>query len=707
MTPLINVTENMVASVSPNTGNFMSLFDSDTTSFWFAGWGNYPSQIVIDLQTVHQIDKLRIYDGAGSPTAKFEFADSPMNVHSTVSHVLTQYMGWTDIAIGKAARFVYVTIDNPGGDKPISILEIYGISTGSGGGSTTPTLTYGEASQAICTNSFHWVPIDIVKPFAMVREYNYWSWYEGKQGVNAFEPSAETGANLDKHFAELKANNITPLFCLNQCPPWLNTYKEFEAEDRPTDTPTSKSDDPASYSYFARFMYQIAARYGRVAVPLEILTLDASNTPKSGLNLLEFISPWNEPDKWWKGPRGNIKANEYAALLSAVWDGHEGTIKGHMGIKNADPSMKVVLGGLTDMRQDYLNEMNNWFKTNRKDKKFCADVIDVHHYSGNYGTELFSPTAKGVAPETDSLKSKVAAFVNFTKMLLPNREIWMTEYGYDTGTKSPQRSTAYGGFSADEVQAMWNIRSFLEILAGGMDKAFVFNIYDESNDQFGIFQTSGVVRSRADGLTKKMAWNKFSELATKLKGLVFKGDESKQANVRNYKFANDDGSKVCLIMWSPTENGTTIPAYVYGGKSYFVSEMPSIVEVSATAGGTGGGTVGGANNKKVLITLDDTNKVGSKTTHEMLLAAGDELWVNGVKVTTDVLIVVKRAASPAVSAQNSPVPTPTATPITAPIAVPTALPPTALADTPQALPPSAAATTTKKKTTTKKTAVVQ
>jgi hypothetical protein len=698
MTPLINVTDTMVASVSPNTGNYMTLFDSDATSFWFAGWGNYPSQIVIDLQTVHQIDKLRIYDGTGSPTVKFEFADLPLTITSTVTHVLTQYMAWSEITINKAARYVYVTIDNPGGDKPIAALEIYAISTGAGGGTTGTTITYPEMSQALCTNSFHWVPIDVLTPFAMVREYNYWSWYEAKQGTNSFEPSAETGANLDKHFTELKENNIIPLFCMNQSPPWLNNYAGFDVDDRPTNTSTAKSDDPASYSFFARFMFQIAARYGRVAIPTNRLTVDGSNIPKSGLNLLEYISPWNEPDKWWEGVRGNIKANEYAALLSAVWDGHEGTIKGDVGIKTADPSMKVVLGGLTDIRQDYINDMNNWFKTNRKDKKFCADIIDVHHYSGNYGTELFSPTAKGVAPETDSLRSKVKMFVDYVKLVLPNKEIWMSEFGYDTGTNSPQRSGAYGGYSAEEVQAMWNVRSFLEIIAGGMDRAFVFNIYDESNDQYSIFQTSGVVRSRADGLTKKMAWNKFAELATKLKGLVFKGDESKQVNVRNYKFANADGSKVYLIMWSPTENGTTVPAYTYGGKSYFVSEMPSIVDVSPTAGGgTGGGTGGGANNKKVLITLDDTNKVGSKTTHELLLAAGDELWVNGIKVTNDVQIVVKRAASPAVSALN--------VPVVAPLAVPTSLPP--IADVaPQLLPPSAAAAPTKK-ATTKKTAVVK
>ncbi len=696
MAPIINVTDIMVSSLSPNAGNFMTLFDGDATSFWFAGWGNYPAQIVIDLQTVHQIDTLRVYDGTGTPTIKFEFADTPLVITHTITHALAQYMALTDIAVGKAARYIYVSMDAPGGDKPIAALEIYGISTGLGGGVVTPPATvYGDTAKAMCTNSFHWVPLDILTPFAMVREYNYWSWYEGKQGVNAFEPSADTGAKLDTHFAELKANNIVPLFCINQSPPWLNTYTGFDVDDRPANTSTAQSDDPASYSYFARFMFQVAARYGRVAISDKRLTVDALNTPKSGLNLLDYISPWNEPDKWWKGPRGNIKANEYAAILSAVWDGHEGKIPGDVGVKNADPSMKVVLGGLTDIRLDYVNDMNNWFKANRKDKKFCADVIDVHHYSGNYGQNLFSPTAKGISPEADNLRAKVKVWADAVRLLLPNKELWMTEYGYDTGTNSPQRSGTYGGYSAEEVQAMWNIRSFLEILAGGMDKAFVFNIYDESNDQFGIFQTSGIVRSRADGLTKKMAWTRFSDMATKLKGLTFKGDQSKQANVRNYMFSNTDGSKVFLFMWSPTENGTTVPAYIYNSKSYFVSEMPSLVDVSPNAGSSTTG--GGANNKKVLIAIDDTNKVGSRTTHELLLAAGDEIWVNGVKITTDVQIVVKRAASPVVSATSTPIAPPNAT------TEPTGMPPVANS-TPQMAPPSAG---TAIKTTAKKAAVVK
>jgi hypothetical protein len=671
---MIKVTDTMVSSLTPFTGNPMSLFDGDVSTFWFAGWGNYPAQIVIDLQTVHQIDNFKIYDGTGTPTIKFEFADKPLTITHTVSYPLPQYMAWTDIPIAKTARYIYVTIDNPGGDKPIAALEIYGISTGTGGGVVTaPPIVYGDVAKALCTNSFHWVPLNVLTPFSMVREYNYWSWYEGKQGVNAFQPSAETGANLDTHFAELKENNIEPLFCMNLSPPWLNTYTGFDPDDRPANSGDAKSDDPASYSYFARFMFQVAARYGRATIEEKRLTLDASNTPKSGLNLLNYISPWNEPDKWWKGVRGNIKANEYAALLSAVWDGHEGRIVGDYGIKNADPSMKVVLGGLTDIRQDYLHDMNTWFKANRTDKQFCADVIDVHHYSGNYGQNLFAPTAKGISPEADGLRAKVKTLVDYVHLVLPNRELWMTEFGYDTGTNSPQRSTAYGGYSAEEVQAMWNVRSFLEILAGGMEKAFVFNIYDENNDQFGIFQTSGVVRSRADGLTKKVSWNKFFEIATKLKGLVFKGDQSTQANVRNYLFANADASKAFTIMWSPTENGTTVPTYLYNGKSYFVAEMPSIVDVSPTAGtGGGGGTGGGANNKKLAISIDDTNKVGSKTTHELMLAAGDEVWVNGVKTSADISIVIKRATSPSVSAAS-----PTTSTGATPAAAPTMAPPTA------------------------------
>jgi hypothetical protein len=74
-----------------------------------------------------------------------------------------------------------------------------------------------------------------------------------------------------------------------------------------------------------------------------------------------------------------------------------------------------------------------------------------------------------------------------------------------------------------------------------------------------------------------------------------------------------------------------------------------------------------------LVTLDDTNKVGSKTTHELLLAATDELWVNGVKVTGNVQIVVKRAATPALSALEIPTTTSQKASTTAPqMAPPTA-----------------------------------
>jgi hypothetical protein len=684
MAALISVTNAMVTGLSPNPGNFMSLFDGNDTTFWFANWGNYPAKIVIDLQTTHQIDKFRVFDGYGSPTVKFGFADAPFEVTSTINHPLTGFLQWADVPVNKTARFIYVEIADPQGDKPLGGLEIFAVSAGGGTPSVatpkeTPTYNYGEASQTICTNSFHWVPLDILTPFSIVREYNYWNWYEAKKGINAFEPSFETNAYLDTHFAELKAKGIKPLFCNNLSPSWMNTYADYDQDDRPTDTPTALSDAPASYSYIARFMFQFTARYGRATIAANRLTIDASNTKKSGLNLVEYVSPWNEPDKWWKGARGNIKANEYAAMLSAIWDGHEGRIAGDVGVKKADPTMKVVLGGLTDFRIDYIADMYAWFKANRTDKVFCADIIDLHHYSGNYGKELFASYAKGVAPETEDFKGLLKQAVDYVKQFVPGKELWVTEFGYDTGTASPQRSTAYGSYSVQEVQAMWNIRSYMECIAAGADRAFVFNIYDESNDQVGIFQTSGVVRSRADNLTKKVAWHKISELATKLKGLSFKGDQSKTANVRNYLFTNADNSKRLAVMWCPTENSTTVSNYVFENKTYLVSEMPNFVDVSASAGTgtptipptTGTPQTGVVNTKKVLVTLDDTNKVGSKTTTELMLSTNDEIWVNGVKFVGDIQIVVKRAASPVLAT--------TGTTTSVPVVAPTMPPPSIVA----------------------------
>ena len=70
---------------------------------------------------------------------------------------------------------------------------------------------------------------------------------------------------------------------------------------------------------------------------------------------------------------------EQAALLSACYDGHEGTIgnrKDIVGIRTADPSMPVSMGGLagaTRLALDNVWIMREWFAANRER---CRETIE-------------------------------------------------------------------------------------------------------------------------------------------------------------------------------------------------------------------------------------------------------------------------------------------------------------------------------------------
>ncbi len=66
---------------------------------------------------------------------------------------------------------------------------------------------------------------------------------------------------------------------------------------------------------------------------------------------------------------------------SADRDGHEGIMGNSFGAKNADPEMKLVLGGLSEADLDYIDDIRQWCLLNRTDKKFVYDVINVHKYT--------------------------------------------------------------------------------------------------------------------------------------------------------------------------------------------------------------------------------------------------------------------------------------------------------------------------------------
>lgn len=424
--------------------------------------------------------------------------------------------------------------------------------------SASDTLPYHGDAAKIGVNGFHWIPLKNYQPFAAVREYLHWDWMEAVQGSNRFDPSDGANGHFDRHFAALKSRGKSVVACINETPAWLSAAYPQEGNVREyKPVPFGESPLlPESYRHLARFLFQLSARYGRVKHDASALSVntasrwtnDPRNSPRSGLDLLQYIEVWNEPDKNWSGRLARFEPEEYAAMLSACYDGHEGRLGPGFGIKSADSSMQVVMGGLSNFDLPYVSRMLDWFSHNRKDGLFAADVVNYHHYC-NKTSWLNGSLTAAVSPEADRIREKLREVVAFNRKHTPHCAVWYSEFGYDTHPGSPQHSQAYGAYNAVEVQAMWLERTYLEAIAAGINKCFVYNISDEKKPENGLFQSSGLTLGEYSGFTPKHSWNRLLELSRKLNSYCFVEDLSQDESHRLYVFQHEQNGDKQLVGW--------------------------------------------------------------------------------------------------------------------------------------------------------------
>jgi hypothetical protein len=584
---------NMVTQLSGGISCAQNLFDGDSSTFWFTGWdqAGAPSFALVDLGASFPIRKIRVFDGSGRPFLHISGATEHNGTYvQFVSTELYEYNQWRDYPVQEYVRYIHIELQNPQGEQPIGEMEIYlhdgtEVEPPPVQGPFPPAKT-GEAAK-IAVNGFHWVPLDLLQPFSAYREYLHWEWMEHEQGENRYEPSDRGNGFFDSHFKALKDRNIQIVACINESPDWITQgYPPSPHRKEYKPVPLGESPlDPASYRHFSRFLYQFTARYGKVAVADSMLTVNHEprwngdpvlNIDKSGLGLVEYVEVWNEPDKTWSGPEARFEPEEYAAMLSACYDGHEGKLGPGYGIKTADPAMKVVMGGLSNFDLPYMERMIQWFKTHRSDQKFAADVTNFHHYC-NETSYLNGHLSKAISPEADLLRDKLQTLKSALQEKIPGREFWYSEFGYDTHHSSPQYAKPQGQYSATDVQTIWLMRSYLEAIAAGVDKAFMYNIIDQPHPGGGIFQSSGVAAGENDHFAPKSSWYRLSEFAGRLQGLTFDGEVLLHPKARTYRFKRSDGNYV-LVPWLHASTGASMKVRGREGEM-ILDEWPQFVDM--------------------------------------------------------------------------------------------------------------------------------
>ncbi|WP_316738890.1 hypothetical protein [Pedobacter aquatilis] len=348
--------------------------------------------------------------------------------------------------------------------------------------------------------------MSLIKSFGGIRHYLDWEKMESTEGQYTYNPAHSGGAYLDVIYTRLKNDNIDLLVCMKNIPAWLmNTYPSDQrgTDNTPVNYGASKS-NPDSYLKQAKMAFQFAARYGSnknidaslVSVNTKPRwTADEPNTLKTGLGLVKYIECNNEPDKWWAGTKAQQSAEEYAANLSAFYDGNKGKMGKNVGVKNADPNMIVVMAGLGGANPEYVAKMVEWCRKNRGVRAdgtvdLCFDVINYHLYA-NDAFQNGGTATKGVAPERSELGTVADSFVKMAKTSAPGVEIWVTETGYDVGN-TPQGAIAIGSKSTFITQADWNLRTSLLYARHGISRCMFYMLDDAGGLQNKIqYSSSG------------------------------------------------------------------------------------------------------------------------------------------------------------------------------------------------------------------------
>lgn len=501
----------------------------------------------VDLGAYYVITDISYYDTFSSPTAK-AYQGQPYNWEEIGELNLKSYKSYKILKNNNQKATRYIKIEASEIQSGIAEIGIYGYKVAELSksdidktGPKSPVLVKDmlTSGNKIGANAFCDDPYTTLAALGNIREYYSWNWVVSQNNKFQFN----NVVNHDNYFKTLKEMNIDVIPCLQYTTPTLRNNKEEIWDDvrnyKPIETGANAL-DPMSYELHSKFMYNFAARYGNNKnVDIETLTVENGTEKLVGLGYLDSIESWNEQNKTWEGREGYFTPEEYAAMLSSDWDGHEGKIK-NGGVKNADKNFKLVMGGLWWQGDDqnvinYLERMKTWFDYNRKDGVFCSDMINVH-------------IGAGENPESGKWVERIKLLQNWIDENIPGTELWISEFDVDVTKYEKQGIDNHDNEEYEIARAQKLLRAYLIADKNEVDRLSMFMIRDTS---YGVYYNSGLTTQKGEW-DKKQSWYYISCATDTLKNAdLIKTYENNGIYVYEYKDRNT--SEKIYAIWSSNE----------------------------------------------------------------------------------------------------------------------------------------------------------
>ena len=477
------------------------------------------------------------------------------------------YQSWRSVTLESADSTRYLRFSTPSGDTGVSEIALYGYKvsdlTEEQTAKTAPKANDSDptnltAGQRAGFNAFIDDPMTAIMAGGNVREYHNFSWLIDENGKTKFTQGS--WGDMDSFYSAMHAQNISIIPCFQGGSAVIRKIGDSVPE-----IPVAEGADtldPASYALHAQSMYQVAARYGSNSdIDASTLNVADGSEPKTGLGLLSALENCNEPNKSWSGKNSYFSPYELAAMCSADYDGHEGTIP-NAGVKNADPDFKLAVGGLLTTKSvlTYLTEMKLWFDYNRTDGKFAVDIINIH----------LGPDTNN--PEDSSFLEKIAEIQQWIDENAPGTELWISEYEVNMSDCETEGVDNHDNENYQLKYAQRVTRTSLLAIGAGVDRITKFQLRDEAS---GVYADSGLVTVKGSW-NKKQAWYHLACLTNTLENADFVQDASTDS-VSHYEFKDRITGDTIHCLWSPTSNDTVIADYslTVGENSYAVLTVPS------------------------------------------------------------------------------------------------------------------------------------
>ncbi len=580
--------------------SFKAMFDNDVSTKLgtiFANSGDtaelYGSLLrpIVDLEYKHYISRVKLFYDAAGKQVTVRWSEAPVDFMAEDSEwdgvkTITVDSGWNEIEIGATIRYFQIVFTD--GDSPCEV-ESYGFQCGEGDEIATYKVERPKLGELLGMCGFVAggggnTPIDSVICTTVLREYHNfgWSYTASKYGDKATFLAGSWMCNFDSQYRDYKAAGINVIPCIQ----WSLGNKEtisYKVDENGLPirqngelvrTSFWERFDPNTYFVYADNMFAISARYGRNSTKelLAIAQAHCSDTPSVGQGTVEWIEMGNEPEGSWNGIHNYLSAYMLAAATSAAYDGHCATIPTpseggyHLGGKNADPTMKLAMAGVSGVSNEYITALIHWMKANRADGSVAFDAFNVHHYMAKTIELPNGSTASvGISPEEAKIDEVLSQLIELRDKYYPEKEVWITEFGWDTNQSYATATSAhaYGEYTGRQVQAMWLTRSYLIFSACGLDKADMYMCEDTGVEEtsVGKYGTCGVIgfEKNENGETvevKKDSYYYLYTLKNTLGTYTFDSKvEAYDENVMIYRFTTEDGGEAYAV-WCKTSDGT-------------------------------------------------------------------------------------------------------------------------------------------------------